>query len=116
MLSDRTAVLGFMAGGLFVVLWLVHSGMGVGVALLYLVVSLLTYIGVARIVCQAGLVYVQAPLTAQCFAMYTLGTAGMNPGNLTALGFSYALISYNRGFLMPAMAHTAKLSENMTRH
>jgi len=116
MLGDRTAVVGLLAGGGFVVLWLVHSGMGVGLAVFWLVVSLLTFIGVARIVCQAGLVYVQAPLTAQCFAMYTLGTAGMGPGSLTALGFSYALISYNRGFLMPAMSHTAKLSEALGEH
>jgi len=116
MLSDRGAVLGLLGGSVFVVLWLVHSGMGVGVAVLYLAVSVLTYIGVARIVCQAGLVYVQAPLTAQCFAMYTLGTAAMAPPTLTSLGFSYALISYNRGFLMPAMSHTAKLGEGMGRH
>ncbi|MFC1805776.1 DUF6785 family protein [Planctomycetota bacterium] len=115
MLSDRVAVLGLLGGGAFVMLWLVHSGMSVGVAALLLVVSVLTYIGVARIVCQAGLVYVQAPLTAQCFTMYSLGTAGMSAGSLTALGFSYALISYNRGFLMPAMAHTAKLSETVGR-
>ena len=116
MLSDRAAVLGVLGGCAFVLLWLVHSGMGVGVAALYLVVSLLTYIGVARVVCQAGLVYVQAPLTAQCFAMYTVGAASMGPGTLTALGFSYALISYNRGFLMPAMSHAAKLSEAVGRH
>jgi hypothetical protein len=115
MLGDRAAVLGLLVAGAFVVLWLKYSGMSLGLALFYFVLSLLTYIGVARIVCQTGLVYVQAPLSAQSFAMYSLGTASMSPASITALSFSYALISYNRGFLMPAMAHAARLSEQMGR-
>ncbi len=115
MMGDRSAVLGLLLGGAFVVFWMRCSGMSLGVAMLYFVLSLLTYIGVARIVCQTGLVYVQAPLTAQAFTMYSVGTASMSPASITALSFSYALISYNRGFLMPAMAHAAKLSEQMGR-
>ena len=115
MLSDRTAVLGLLAGSVFVVFWLRHSGMSLGLAAFYYLLTLLTFIGVARIVCQTGLVYVQAPLTPQAFAMYSLGTATMSPASITALGFSYALVSYNRGFLMPAACHAAKLSEQMGR-
>ncbi len=111
MLSYRTAVFGSILGTLFVVGWLLRSGMEPKALFFYLVGTFVIYVGVARIVAQTGILFVQAPISAQVFAIYSLGASSLSASTMTSLALSYTLTNYIRGLFMPALVHITKLSE-----
>jgi hypothetical protein len=110
MMSYRTALFGFLLSFAFILGWFHQAGMELKLALPYVVGTFILYLGVARIVAEVGLLYVRAPLTAQSMAIYSLGADALSPASLTAVAFSYGLVSY-RGLFMPAMAHVVKLAD-----
>ena len=92
MLSYRTAVVGILVGFVFTVRLAEpgrngpadgHPAGGDAVRILY--------IGVARIIAESGLLYVQGPMTAQSFSVYLLGAKAVSPSSLTTLLFSYPI-------------------------
>lgn len=111
LLSYRTAVLGLLIGTLFIAIWLHQSGMGLSVTALYIVATFVIYLGVARVVAQTGILFVQAPISAQVFTIYSVGAEAISTPTMTSLALSYALTNYIRGLFMPAFIHIAKLSE-----
>lgn len=111
MLSYRTAFWGALLGLLYICFWFHRAGMGPALVMLFVLGTFVIHIGVARIVAQSGLPYVRGPLSAQSFAIYSVGAEATSPGGFTALAFSYALIANGRGLFMPALAHSAKLGE-----
>jgi hypothetical protein len=111
LLSYRTATLGLLIGSLFIVIWLYQSGMAPIAIALYTLGTFVIYVGVARVVAQTGILFVQAPISAQVFTMYTMGAHALTTPTMTSLALSYALTNYIRGLFMPAFVHIAKLSE-----
>ncbi|MBI2951835.1 hypothetical protein HYY27_07070 [bacterium] len=110
MMSYRTAFFGFLLSFGFILGWFWQAGMEFKLALPYVIGTFILYIGVARIVAEMGLLYVRGPLTAQSMAVYSWGADALSPASLTAVAFSYGLVSY-RGLFMPAMSHIAKLAD-----
>ena len=86
MLSYRTAVLGFIFGSIFAVWWLAQTGLQFGIALFYFLLCLTTFIGLARIVSQAGLAYGVSPVAPPVFMVTALGPTALGASGLTALG------------------------------
>jgi hypothetical protein len=82
------------------------------VALAFLVGTWIIYVGVTRIVIQTGLVFVRAPMTAQSFTTSVLGPTNMSASSLTALAVSFSWV-HTVFFFMPAMAHAAKLHNDL---
>lgn len=111
MLSYRVAFFGFWVALAFVFLWLRASGMETKVALVYVAASLVVYLGVARVVCESGLIYVGTPLEPQVFTIDALNARSMSAASLTALAFSNALSSMSKGLFMTAFSHAAKLGD-----
>ena len=111
LLSYRTAVLGLLIGTVFIFLWLYQSGMAPSTIAFYIVTTFVIYVGVARVVAQTGILFVQAPISAQVFTIYSLGAHALSMPTMTSLALSYALTNYIRGLFMPALIHIAKLSE-----
>ncbi len=110
MMGYRAAVWGMLIGLGYLVLWLHAAGMAYGAAILCVLATLVTYVGVAKIVAETGLIYVRTPLSGQAFTMAALGTRTLSGATMTALAFSYALISY-RGLFMPGLVHGARLAD-----
>ncbi len=108
-MSCRAAALGLLFGLVFLTAWLCAAGMEVRLAALFLAATFLTYIGIARIVAESGLIYVRTPLSAQSFAYYLLGASSLSPASLTALAFSYAIIANGRGLFMTALVHAVRI-------
>ena len=113
MLSYRTAVFGILVGTPFLGFWLYQSGMALPAILLYTLGTFVIYVGVARIVAQTGVLFVQAPISAQVFTIYTLGASSLSTATMTSLALSYTLTNYIRGLFAPAFAHIASLSESI---
>ena len=73
-MSYRAAVGGLVGGFGVMTVWLWLMGTKVWVALLFLVLALLIFVGITRIVCEAGLAAVRAPMTAPDLTMMGLGS------------------------------------------
>ena len=111
MVSYRTAFWGLILSVVFIIGWLVQAGMGVLAASLFVFLSFVIYLGIARIVTESGLIGVRGPMTAQSFCFYGLGAETLSGGGLTVLAFSYALLSHGNGLFMTALVHAARLTD-----
>jgi hypothetical protein len=90
MLSPRMTW-GVLTGSLlFMSVWLHHYLMPLGVIALFLPAVLLIYLGVARVICEAGVFYFVPPLIAQNLTIYTLGSRFIGPNGMFALGLTYS--------------------------
>jgi len=110
MMSYRTAVFGFLAGAVYATAWLWRSGMDLHVAVLFLLAVLIVYLGMTRLVVQAGMHYMTTPMAPQALVVTLAGT-GIGPHNLVALALSYSWVSDIQSIFMPSAAHAAKLNE-----
>lgn len=111
LLSYRASVVGLLVGLMYVVAFLLASGMSPIVAGVFLFAVLVLYLGVTRIVIEGGLVFLRGPMIAQHFAVYALGVTSLTPVNMAALSVSYAWFCDVKSFFMPAAAHAAKLGD-----
>ncbi len=107
LLSYRTAVVGIVFGTVFTIVWLHEAGMDYKMAMPLVAVLLILYIGVARIIAESGLLYVQGPITAQSFSVYLVGVKTVSPSSLVSLVFSYPIHQNS----LSQTAHIARASE-----
>ncbi len=110
-LSYRTAVLVLVLSLGYVLFWLSQIGMDFTTALILMCAVGVIYIGLARVVTEAGLVYSGATVTPQAFAMDVRGTFVMSHASLTAIVLSYSLVDYMRGLFTPGVAHSVKFGD-----
>ena len=109
-MAPRTALLGLPAGVAVVVAWLVLTGLSLFVAVLLVLGALIVYIGVARVICEAGLPGVQTPMVPQAFITRGFGPGVLGLGNMTGLGLSTVWVGAGGLTTMTsAMLHTFKL-------
>lgn len=115
MMRYRAATLGAIIGLGFMVLWLRAAGMQLLPAVVFVAMTLILYVGVARIIVDTGIPYIAGPLTAQSAVIYTFGAGALSPGDLTTMAFTYAIIARNSGLFMSALAHIAKMADSARR-
>ncbi len=116
MVSYRMAVFGFVGGLLYMAGWLYASGMALWVVVVFLVVMMVTFLGITRIVAEAGLITIRAPVVAQHFIVFGFGTSELSGATMTALGMSYGWYGDMKTMLMPALGHTVKLMDTVQGH
>ena len=68
----RVAVFGMFGGHAFAIAWLVHSGLNLLSASVFLLTSLIIFIGLARIISQTGLAYARATVPPPVFTVNAL--------------------------------------------
>ena len=115
-LSYRTAVAGLLLSLAYILFLLNQSGMDFVTALIFIVGTGIIYVGMARVVSEAGLATTQAPITAQAFVMDMRGTEVMSGATLTSILLSYSLIDYIRGLFTPGLAQSVKLGDLIRRN
>jgi len=108
----RAAFIGVVLGTLYIIGWLWRAGMEPRAMTAFLFAVFVIYLGLTRIVIQTGLVFVRAPITAQSFTTSMVGTASMSAASMTTLAASFAWV-HTVFFFMPAMAHAAKLQNDL---
>ena len=117
--SYRVAVFGLIFGLLYLLAWLYSIGMSLPVSLVLLAVLFIVYIGMARIVAEAGLVAMDLPVNANNFTGGIIGADNLDPSSITALGMTNAFARNWRTFTMIGLSHAAYLRRWMgpaTRH
>ena len=109
--SYRLAVgLGLGAAG-YMLFWLWRSGMDLPVAAFYLLAALIAFLGLTRLVVQAGLHYLTIPMTPQSLTLALTGT-GIGPQNLVALALAFSWTGDVQSTFMPSAANSLKLHDS----
>ena len=117
LLPYRAAVLGLVLGIVYMISWLVRAGMSYPVAILWLLFVLIAYLGITRLVVQAGIYYLTTPIVSQAMTMGMLGPSNISASSFVGLGLSYAVFGDVQSIFMPSAAHATKLHSvmNMSR-
>ena len=85
-MSYRFALLGLMGSLVYLIAWLMVSGLSWQVDPIYLLFLFILYLGTARIIAQTGLAFLDLPVNAHHFTILTLGSGYIDPPCLTNLG------------------------------
>jgi hypothetical protein len=112
-LSYRTAVITLGLSLVYAVFWLYQTGMDLVTVMVFLSAVGVIYIGMARIVCEAGVVYSGATITPQAFTMDVRGGGAMSGRTLTSIAITYSLVDYMRGLFAPGVANSVKLGDTI---
>ena len=108
-MSPRLAFGGLLSGVLFMIAWLTLTGLSFYVAVLLVFGSLGAFIGLSRIVAEAGLPGAQTPMVPQAFIPRGFGPEVLGLKNMTGLGLSTVWIGETAANMMNAVIHSLKL-------
>lgn len=111
LVTYRMAVLGLAGGLCYLAFWLNRMGMSFDVAALLLLITLALYIGVARIVAETGLVFLDLPVDSNEMTVAVIGSGNLSPSNLTALGLTHTISHNHRGIGLSSMIHGLKAAD-----
>ena len=111
--SYRTAVIGALVGFIFALAWLLVAGLNPITAFVFLLASLVIFVGLARIISQTGLAYCRATVAAPVFTVNTLGSSLVGPAGLSILGLNFAWAADIRTFVMASAATGLKIAETL---
>ncbi len=116
LVGPRTAVCGFAGGLLFMLAWLISTGLDGYVASLLVMGALVVFIGLARITCEAGLPSIQTPMVPQAFMIRGFGPQVLGLHNMTGLGLSTVWLGDTAANIMNSVMHSLRLSSGQERH
>lgn len=112
--SYRTAVICFVFGFIYMVLWLLAAGMSIFIICFMLALLFLMYLGVTRVVAETGLASLDLPYnSANEVATFYVGTENIPPRSLTLMWLSETFTRNWRTLGMCSMAHAAKVGDQM---
>ncbi len=109
--SYRGAVFGIVGGLAVMTVWLNAAGIPLWVVPLFLAVAFLLFIALSRIVVEAGVALVRAPLIAPDFIMASMGVSRLGGSGLTGLAYCYPWTADIVTFPMASCANNLKLIE-----
>ncbi|MBT5875963.1 MAG: hypothetical protein HOH43_21230, partial [Candidatus Latescibacteria bacterium] len=112
-MSYRTAVTCFFVGLLYIFAWWNAAGMPVWIIAFLMGSLLLMFLGITRVVAEAGLIFVDLPYNAQKFTVSIIGTNHISPEGLTSVAMSNAFSHNWRTLGMCSMAHISKVADRM---
>ena len=111
--SYRTACVLFLGGSLYMIVFLMRSGMSLVTVLFFLGMVSVVYLGLSRLTFEGGILYTSAPLDPSVFAASALGPQNISPSGLTALALAYSKFSTTKAMELNAMGHGLALSDRL---
>jgi hypothetical protein len=115
-MSYRSAFWGMVLGLGFIAGWLCWSGMSPWLAVTFVVVCFVAFIGLTRIVCESGMAEAVAPTIAPGAIVSAVGATAIGHRGLGAMAMSYVWCSDIRTFVMASAANGLKLAEQTGAH
>jgi len=109
LISYRSAVWALLLAALYCVAWMVRAGLRLDLALLFLFVSLVFYLGLARVLALSGLVFLAGGSSTQGIMTGLLPRSAYTASSLATSNVLAGLYQNNKGFCLPAASHTARL-------
>ena len=115
-ISPRVAIAGLVLGLSMMVGWLTTTGLlSLLVAILLVGGALVVFIGLSRIVCEAGLPSLQSPMVPQAFITRGFGPDTLQLQNMTGLGLATVWIGDTITNMMNAVMHSLKLTSTQDK-
>jgi len=114
-MSYRTAVVCLVGGVFVMVFWLWLMGTKLWVAALFIVLAMLIFIGISRVVAEAGLAAVRSPMIAPDLVIQGIGSQWIGTAGVFNLSLAYIWAADIRIFLMAMLVNGLKLIEDMDR-
>lgn len=112
LLSYRHAVLGLIAGCLYMALWLAWIGMQIKIIVLLILCMLVVYTTVSKMLADSGIVYLNPPTSAWGLVSRFLGGSHTFTAHTKmALSMSSRAVNHYRGLSMGTMTHINRLAE-----
>jgi len=108
-LSPRTVRWGLALGMVFLLGWLWFSGLALWVGAFFLAVTILLFVGITRVVVQAGIAETKTPISPFTAVMSGVGTANLPAHSMVSLGTGYIWAADTRSMTIAADAHALKL-------
>ncbi len=110
-LSYRAAVFTLVGCYVFMGIWIWQSGMPGWITPIYLFLVLINFIGITRVVSEAGMPVVFAPIVVSDFVAAGFGTRALGSSGIMAIAFTYVWCSDIHTFVMAACANGLKVAE-----
>ena len=114
LLSYRTALGGFLASGLFILGWCVASGMSVFVALTFLSLVGIIWLGITRVCVEGGMISSRM-IQGQFVAYHLLGPVNISPSGMAAFALTETWHHDIKTILMANLANATRLYDSI-RH
>ncbi len=113
LLSYRTALLGLTGGLGYLYLWLLRMNFDAAQGLLLLVAVVFVYVGVSKIIADAGL-----PFTSVTFGSWGLvapffGNRGLSFDTQVAFRFSNVVTGHFKALFLPSLTHAGRIAEGV---
>jgi hypothetical protein len=102
---------GLIMGVVLLGIWLAASGLSAFWVVIFLLVSLILFLGITRIVAESGLAEARFPLIPSSFLISGFGSPAIGPVGLMSLAFSYIWTADTRTFVLASSIHGLKLAE-----
>ena len=115
-LSYRGAVIGALGGIAVMTLWLWIMGTPLWVSFFFIILAMMIFIGITRIIAEAGLAMLRAPVNAPDFAIMGLGSSLIGPTGVFNIAMAYIWAGEVRSFAMATCTNALKLIEDMDAH
>ncbi len=110
MLSYRTTFWGFVISFIFVVWWLNRTGIRLMPSVFFTSIAILIFLGITRVIAQAGLAYHRAPVIPAVSTLDLFGSRYLGNAGLTGLGMTFPWAGDIRTLVMTSVANGLKLS------
>ncbi|MCD6408613.1 hypothetical protein J7L87_06155 [bacterium] len=101
---------GFVISFLISIWWINRTGLKIIPSIFFVVVAILIFLGITRIIAQAGLAYYRAPVIPAVPTLYTFGSKYLGPSGLASLGMTFSWATDIRTMVMASTANGLKLS------
>ncbi len=111
-LSYRAAVWLWIGCALYVLVWLVATGLPILSAVVFLFGAFVIFLAIARVIAQGGVGFTSSTMLPQPFLVYTLGTDMVGWKGLASVSLSYSWAAEMRTTVMASAANGLKLAHS----
>ncbi len=115
LLSYPVAVWGLIIAFLFLTGWLRSAGMEYYQGALFLLSSLIVYLGLAKVIAMAGLISLRSPMDSTWLIPDFLGSQRFSAQNLGGFSLMQTMRAMNKAFAMPSASNAARLGDYFRR-
>ena len=115
-LSYRAAIFGISIGLIIMGGWLTLSGIPVAMTIIFLTATFVIFIGLTRIVAEAGMAEAVASTIGSSFTISSFGARSLGVEGLTAMAQTYVWSADIRTFVMASAANGLKIMDKTCRH
>ena len=115
LLSYRFAVISILLSIIFMTVWLTLSGIPPFLAFLFIILALIIFLGLTRIVIEAGIPTLVAPGIAAPQLVSSVGATAFGNSGLASLSLTWGYAADIRTFVMSAASNSLKIAEEIRR-